>query len=302
MLSILRFLKHLTIYCKVNPTWKWTLSSDNISLVNKVNGTEDDEPEEVTDDNQRDPHDWSNWSFTSASDIEDPSHNWDEIDNNAHPNPTLMPDWDVINEIRWTLMQDAVEGGKIFHIAGHQDRKQAYDKLNLQGQLNVGADRLASEYQDLFGQALPLVLRFPHTASQLHLSNHGTCTYRFPQTLRRSETEKPLLEYIITRNKWTQAHANMVDWEAHERAIKSQNKRRIHITKLVHDILPTNKNVHRQQKHSQRCITCKATSSEDRDHVLRCQNPTRAQWRADTITKIETTCVAVKSDPGWRGY
>jgi hypothetical protein len=50
--------------------------------------------------------------------------------------------------------------------------------------------------------------------------------------------ERPLLDYIITRNNWTQVHANMINWDAHERSIKSQNKRRIHVTKLVHDILP----------------------------------------------------------------
>jgi hypothetical protein len=195
MLSILRFLKHIQTFCNVTPTWKWTLSSDNISLVNKVNGKEDDD-EGNTDNKQFAPHDWSNWSDTSTSDIEDPSHNWEEQDNNAQPNPTMMPDWDVINEIMWTLQNDAVEGGEIFHIAGHQDRKKAYATLNLQAQLNVDADRLASEYQELYGQALPMVLRFPHTAAQLHLLHHGTCTYRYPQMLRRSETERPLLEYI----------------------------------------------------------------------------------------------------------
>jgi hypothetical protein len=57
MLSILRFLlKHIQIYCKATPTWKWTLSSDNISLVNKVNG-KGEEDEDNAEDNQLDPHD-----------------------------------------------------------------------------------------------------------------------------------------------------------------------------------------------------------------------------------------------------
>jgi hypothetical protein len=243
------------------------------------------------------PTDWSVWRTTSAADIEDPSHDWDDSEKDAQLNPTLMPDWDVINKIRWTLQLDAVDGGRIIHIAGHQDRRTEYNKLNLQAQLNVDADRLASEYQDRYGQVLPIVLRFPHTAAQLHLSNHGTCTYRYHQNLRRSETERPLLEYIITRNKWTHSQAETIDWDAHERAIKSHNKKRIHITKLVHDILPTNKNVHRQQKQNQRCLTCKDNPSEDRDHILRCQHTTRAQWRADTITKMEHKCKELNTDP-----
>jgi hypothetical protein len=62
-------------------------------------------------------------------------------------NITLEPDWDVINEIRWTLESDGVKGGTIFHIQGHQDKKKPYNELSLQAQLNVDADRLATTYQ-----------------------------------------------------------------------------------------------------------------------------------------------------------
>jgi hypothetical protein len=121
----LRFVKQLQMYCQVTPTWKWTLTSDNISLVNKVNGSD---PEE--DDNQgaqsmdNHPHDWSIWKETNDHDIEDdPPGNWANS-KQSHTNSTLEPDWDVINKIRWTMQNDGVEGVTIKHIKGHQDNKK----------------------------------------------------------------------------------------------------------------------------------------------------------------------------------
>jgi hypothetical protein len=50
-----RFLKHIAGYCKETPTWKWTLSSDNISLVNQVTG-QDDEDDANNDGHHIDPY------------------------------------------------------------------------------------------------------------------------------------------------------------------------------------------------------------------------------------------------------
>ena len=128
MLAILRLIKHIQVYCKVsNPQWKWTLSSDNSSLVNTVNGIDDEDDE--GDNSIKDPvHDWSTWKDSLDTNMEDPLTNWATNDW-TQTNTTLAPDWDVLNEIRWTLENDGVEGGEIFHIAGHQDRKTPYTKL-----------------------------------------------------------------------------------------------------------------------------------------------------------------------------
>jgi hypothetical protein len=108
------------------------------------------------------------WRFTNDNDCEDPTDNW--TSNKNYPtNMTLDPDWDVINEIRWTLEKGRLEGGTIFHhIPGHQDRKKPYAELSLQAQLNVDADRLATRYQALWrttstGTPLP-----PHIGSLGH--------------------------------------------------------------------------------------------------------------------------------------
>ena len=91
---------------------------------------------------------------------------------------------------------------------------------------------------------------------------------------------------------------HIIDWDAHGKAIKKQNKRRIHITKLVHDILPTNKQVHRQNRLQQRCPTCDTAEVEDRDHVMRCSNLDRDKWRAEMKAKMEETLHQLQTDPG----
>jgi hypothetical protein len=295
MLSVLRFVKQLQTYCKVSPTWTWTLTSDNISLVNKVNGVEDAEnPSNQSSSDQ--PHDWAIWKESDDRDIEDPTSNWANSEQ-SQTNTTLEPDWDVINEIRWTLENDKVEGATISHIASHQDRKTAYEDLSLQAQLNVDADRLANEFQDQFGGSHPTVLPLPHSAAQVHFLDYGTCTYRLPHMLRRAETERPLAEYIRTRNGWTEEVLQSIDWQSHERAIKKNNKRRIHLTKVVHDILPTNYQVHRGNPHRQRCPACQEDCVEDRDHILRCRSEKRTAWQAQMVTSMETRCAKLQTDP-----
>jgi hypothetical protein len=299
VLSIVRFLKTVQEFCDVTPTWKWTLSSDNISLVNKLNGIEGEE-DEVAGGTVRHgvpQHDWAMWQTTNENDLEDPTDNWTPNENTP-TNMSLEPDWDVINEIRWTLDNDSVEGGSIFHILGHQDRKKPYTELSLQAQLNVDADGLATQYQEMHGKPLPHVLLFPHTSAQLNIDSLGTCTYRLPQTMRRAETDTPLYDYIVARNGWTRNLADAIDWDAHGRAIKKQNKKRIHITKLVHDILPTNAHIHRGYPQMQCCIMCGGVTIEDRDHILRCPHSARAQWRADTIKILEIKCIALNTERG----
>ena len=255
MLSVVQILhQELKEYCSEKPTWKWTISSDNKSLVNKINGVDEEEDDDAAraSPKRAPPHEWATWRVTNDNDCEDPTNNW-TINENYPTNMTLDPDWDVINEIRWTLEKVGVEGGTIFHILGHQVRKKPYAKVSLQAQLNVNADQLATRFQEHHGKPLPKVLLFPHMSVQIGIDRLGTCTYRLPQTLRRAETDTQLYDHIISRNGWTLHQAATIDWDAHEQAIKKHNKKRIHITKLVHDILPTNSNLHRRNPKLRSC-------------------------------------------------
>ena len=296
LLSVMRFVVNLIKYCKEDTLrTQWEVTSDNISLVDQINGQADDDSPNRPQAHV--PHDWSVWHDLSPSDIEEiPPAFWAASEQST-TNITLHPDWDVLNEIRWTMVHCVdIHGCTISHIKGHQDNKQRYNKLTLRAQLNVDADQLAAEYQAKHGQSLPTVLMFPHTAAQLHLT-HGTCTSHIPSALRTAETSLPLAKYIRTRNQWTQQQFDSVNWDALQQAIKKKNRSRIHITKLVHDILPTNKTVHRQNPKAQRCQQCNECPQEDRDHIMRCGEDQRALWRADTIVTIESRCKTLHTDP-----
>jgi hypothetical protein len=282
LLSVLRFVTNLHKYCNEDVTTRtWEVTSDNISLVNRINGDADDEDTDRM--KSQVPHDWSIWIEISPHDIEEtPPAFWADSKHST-TNITLEPDWDILNEIRWNIANKAaLQGCKLAHIKGHQDRKQKYDQLSLRAQLNVDADAMATEYQEQHGQHLPTVLMFPHTSAQLHLQ-HGTCTSHIPAALRSAETSPQLANYIRIRNQWTQQQFDSVNWDALQIAIKKNNKRRIHVTKLIHDLLPTNKTLHCHNPTAQQCPQCRACPQEDRDHIMRCDNDQRARWRAETL-------------------
>jgi hypothetical protein len=295
-LSVLRFVANLILYCQEGAILsQWEVTSDNISLVNQINGHDDEDSMDRT--SAQAPHDWSVWHAVSPHDIEEVSPLFWATSEQSTTNITLNPDWDILNEIRWSIAHTPeLRGCKVSHIKGHQDKKTIYTKLSLRAQLNVDADKLATEYQEQHGQQLPIVLMFPHTAAQLHL-HYGTCTSHIPSALRTAETLPPLAAYIKTRNQWTQHQFDCVNWEALQQAIKHKNNNRIHITKLIHDILPTNKTVHRHNPKAQYCPQCKECIQEDRDHIMRCSHDQRALWRAETIVVIENRCKALNTDP-----
>ena len=63
------------------------------------------------------------------------------------------------------------------------------------------------------------------------------------------------------------------------------NKRRIHFTKLVYDILPTTAQANRYDHGKRTCPMCPC-EVENRDHVLRCPSASAAQWRIDFEASI----------------
>lgn len=150
-------------------------------------------------------------------------------------------------------------------------------------------------YQDRYGAAHPIVLLFPHSAAQVH-SPEGTITSRLPFTLRFFEHGPPLRNYICTKNKWTQAEFTSINWDAHAAAIKAHSKQKLHITKMLHEVLPTNYNIHRGSPLRQRCPSCFAPK-EDRDHIIRCSAAPRTAWRAHTTVVLQERCKVLRTSP-----
>jgi hypothetical protein len=91
-----------------------------------------------------------------------------------------------------------------------------------------------------------------------------------------------------------------IDWTAHEKAIHRYLHRRVHLTKLIHDILPTNDNVGTwKENRTEKCPSC-SHPVEDRDHVLRCPHPARQEWRRKFILSIRKTCDRLQTRPNLR--
>ena len=218
---------------KNHSSWTWTVTSDNLSLVEVVNNTSDDA-------NTNTLHDWTHWNPEMA-DIDNEAGNTTNMMHtfdSGIPNPTLEPDWDVVHEIKW-ILQKTLKGDTLIHTKGHQDDRRKHSSLLLLAQLNVDADGLARTYQEKYGASHPMVLLFPrHAAAQVHIPE-GTITSRLPFVLRLAEHGTQLRNYIRDKNGWSQLEFDTINWEAHSAAVQAHNKQRIHITKMLHEVLST---------------------------------------------------------------
>ena len=96
LLSVLRFLTRMQDYCQIpvdeTTPWQWTVTSDNISLVEVINNM-------AKVSNPLELHDWTNWDIDQANTDEGDRVLTKSFDN-GQPNSTLEPDWDVLHEIK----------------------------------------------------------------------------------------------------------------------------------------------------------------------------------------------------------
>lgn len=175
---------------------------------------------------------------------------------------------------------------RINHIKGHQDDHTPYDRLSLHAQLNVDADHLANHYQKTQGYPQPRVTMFPTTKAQLNIKE-ATITYKYKQAIRHADSAPALLQYIQTRNRWTETTLRQVHWEAHSSAIARQTLPHAHTVKLIHDMLPTNKRVSQYSElRSSKCPCC-PYPEETFQHILRC--PTRQAARTTLLSQLQAT-------------
>ena len=131
---------------------------------------------------------------------------------------------------------------------------------------------------------------------KVNVGTQSTITSRLPFTLRFVEHGPPLRTYIRTKNQWTSAVFDSINWDSHAAAIKAHSKHKLHITKMLHEVLPTNYHIHRGHPQRQRCPSCHA-QKEDRDHIIRCPRAPRASWRAHTIVVLQEKCQVLRTSP-----
>jgi hypothetical protein len=165
------------------------------------------------------------------------------------------------------------------HIKGHQDRTTPYHELPLLAQLNVDADSKATQFQAQHGAPRPHIE--PNARTQaFFFTSEGTITARYTSEIYTATSAPPLRQYLQQRNNWTASTMTSINWEAHKKAIKTTSLPKVHVVKLVHNIIPTNKQVYRQDKNRQSCPLCK-TEPEIRDHIQKCNHISRQEWRTN---------------------
>jgi hypothetical protein len=77
-----------------------------------------------------------------------------------------------------------------------------------------------------------------------------------------------------------------INWKAHGKALKTMIKKRIHITKLVHECLPTLERQNKFDGGKRMCPGC-TESRETRDHTLKCHAVSRQKWRDNFFQAIQ---------------
>jgi hypothetical protein len=210
------------------------------------------------------------------------------------PNITLKADWDVTHEIVETLKAMTITPS-FEHIKGHQDDHTAYDDLSLEAQLNVDADEEAGRYQQTFPAHRPNIPRLPHNLAQLRIKDQ-TISSKLKESIREAYTVPPYMEYLQARNKWDTECLATIDWKAYTQAVRRFGHRRIQITKLCNDLLPTACRVNRYDSLTTKdCIHC--GQLEDRDHLLRCSFPPRVKWRTKLLSDLRHTHSSTECNP-----
>jgi hypothetical protein len=212
------------------------------------------------------------------------------------PLDPLSPEWDVIFGIQSLLRE--MPGLNLQHIKGHQDREHDFHRLPLLAQLNIEADALANRYQRDHGLFQPEVLLTQWAGAHLVLPS-GTITSHYESALRYQATAEPLQKYLRERHHWNQTTFDSINWTAHGKSIRYHMHKRTHLIKLVHGILPTNSNLHRNDPIRSLCPCCRK-QPEDWKHILQCDSPTRNEWRQSMVKALDNKCVALNTHPELR--
>ena len=88
------------------------------------------------------------------------------------------------------------------------------------------------------------------------------------------------------KNEWTHATVENINLSAHARALGAQITGRVHLTKLVHDCLPSNHWINRYNNGRRCCPGCNH-KDKTQDHILRCNYQGYQNWQMSFITCMQ---------------
>ena len=199
------------------------------------------------------------------------------------PNETLKSEYDVTEQIYRTQAAHNIKA-TFYWVKGHQDKNNTYLELPLEAQLNVDADELAGEYQEEHGKFRPLVHVLPSCPAMLAIRGISiTSNYR--KQLIRAYVEPQYIQHLQYKFQWSDSTTEVIAWKCLSLAIQRIG-RNVLITKVCNDLLPTSATLQKMKyQNHDTCILCK--QRETRDHLLRCQAPTRIKWRRQYVKALQ---------------
>ena len=113
-------------------------------------------------------------------------------------------------------------------------------------------------------------------------------TSNFAHELRTRSTGPDLEADIRENNKWDHNTFDAVNWNAHGKAVKVTSHKRVHLTKFLHDALPTyHHRANLLDSGNRKCVASGA-SDETTDHIFRCPAASRTEWQSTFWTCVES--------------
>jgi hypothetical protein len=202
---------------------------------------------------------------------------------NLYPNVTLRSEWDIESVILTTYSQIGWHF-QFVHVKSHQDKTTAIRDLPLAVQLNIEADKLATDYLETSAFQGHASL-FPSAKCQLTIDN-DTVSRKLEQAIRFKAGTGPIHEYMRKRNTWSQETLDSIAWSAHGSSHSYHRKHRCFLIKLCHRHLPLGQILHRRDtKYPASCPGCGA-ATESHDHFIGCSAESRIKWRTTLIVAI----------------
>jgi ribonuclease HI len=205
-----------------------------------------------------------------------------------HPNATLAPDWDLVEQIHRT-MEDIKQHNQNFsptitHVKGHQDDHTLYAALPLEAQLNVDADAAAGAFhthaQYKGSQAAPLL---PTTKAQLYIGEH-TITSQYRRAIRHAAAINEFWLQSQYIHQWTPGIFGLINQEHIRSSVRANCHQHTFIFKWMHHLLPTQEYKNKWDFCTTGCPRCNEV--DDQQHFLRCTAAPVATWRTALLSSL----------------
>ena len=202
----------------------------------------------------------------------------------AYPNTTLLPDWDLIEQIH-VVTQSLMTKVEYAWVKGHQDETNN-ETLDTAAKYNIRADELAGEYQHPHANTNTQAWMLPAERCRFEIDKKSLQGH-YVTEIRDAYTLPSFFAYLQQRHQWDPEVKELVDWKVFSRAAKNASILPTQLLKLVHDKLPTRHELAKSNPHTNpTCRHCQ--NRETFTHILQCHNPISQKFRKELIEQLQT--------------